>query len=165
VQTTHGGAVGVQRSQLMMVSAQEVEQASNQQYQQMVAEARSKNALDRDPATVQRVRRIVSRLAAQTGAFRTGCPVVALGGECVSPRPSSMPGAWPAERLRSTPELSRSFALSDDEIAAIMGHEIAHALQGARARAGVPGDGDQHRSWCMLGRGRPARRRAGGPRI
>jgi hypothetical protein len=32
VQTTHGGAVGVQRSQLMMVSAQEVEQASRQQY-------------------------------------------------------------------------------------------------------------------------------------
>ncbi len=36
VQTTHGGAVGVQRSQLMMVSAQEVEQASNRQYQQML---------------------------------------------------------------------------------------------------------------------------------
>ena len=74
VQTTHGGAVGVQRSHLMLVSAQEVEQASSQQYQQMVAEARRKNALDRDPATVQRVRRIVSRLTAQTGAFRPDAP-------------------------------------------------------------------------------------------
>ncbi len=39
VQTTGGGAVGVQRSQMMMVSAKEVEQASRQQYQQMLAEA------------------------------------------------------------------------------------------------------------------------------
>lgn len=47
VQTTQAGAVGVQRSQLMMVSAQEIEQASSQQYQEMLAEARRKNALDR----------------------------------------------------------------------------------------------------------------------
>ena len=40
VQTTQGGAVGVQRSQLMMVSAQEIEQASSQQYQEMLAKAR-----------------------------------------------------------------------------------------------------------------------------
>jgi hypothetical protein len=70
----------VQRSQLMMVSAQEVEQASNQQYQQMVAEARRKNALDRDPATVQRVRRIVSRLDRPKRRLPSGCAVVVLGG-------------------------------------------------------------------------------------
>ena len=77
VQTTGGGAVGVQRSQMMMVSAKEVEQASRQQYQQMLAEARQKNALNRDPAMVQRVRTIVARLTARR------CAGVAVGGECV----------------------------------------------------------------------------------
>ncbi len=109
VQTTHGGAVGVQRSQLMMVSAQEVEQASNRQYQQMVTEARRKNALDRDPATVQRVRRIVSRLTAQTGAFRPDAPSWAWRCTC-SARTSSTPGAWPAARWRSTPGSSSGSA-------------------------------------------------------
>ncbi len=128
VQTTHGGAVGVQRSQLMMVSAQEVEQASSQQYQQMVAEARRKNALDRDPATVQRVRRIVSRLTAQTGAFRPDAPSWAWEVHVFS---SNELNAWcmAGGKMAIYTGLIQRLALSDDEIAAVMGHEIAHALR------------------------------------
>ena len=111
VQTTQGGAVGVQRSQLMMVSAQEIEQASSQQYQEMLAEARRKNALDRDPATVQRVRRIVSRLTAQTGAFRPDAP------------------AWAWEvHVFSSNELN-AWCMAGGKMAIYTGHEIAHALR------------------------------------
>ena len=41
VQTTGGGAVGVDRGQMMMVSAAEVEQASGKQYQQVSSGLRS----------------------------------------------------------------------------------------------------------------------------
>ena len=120
VQTTQGGAVGVQRSQLMMVSAQEIEQASSQQYQEMLAEARRKNALDRDPATVQRVRRIVSRLTAQTGAFRPDAPAWAWEVHVFS---SNELNAWcmAGGKMAIYTGLIERLSLTDDE--------IAHALR------------------------------------
>ena len=115
VQTTQAGAVGVQRSQLMMVSAQEIEQASSQQYQEMLAEARRKNALDRDPATVQRVRRIVSRLTAQTGAFRPDAPAWAGEVHGVS---SNELNAWcmAGGKMAIYTGLIERLSLTDDEI-------------------------------------------------
>ena len=128
VQTTQGGAVGVQRSQLMMVSAQEVEQASSKQYQDMLAEARRKNALNRDAATVQRVRRIVSRLTPQTGVFRPDAPSWAWEVNVFS---ADELNAWcmAGGKMAIYTGLIDRLRLTDDEIAAVMGHEIAHALR------------------------------------
>lgn len=128
VQTTAGGAVGVQRSQLMMVSAQEVEQASAQQYQELLAEARRKNALNRDPATVQRVRHVVSRLTAQTRAFRQDAPSWQWEVNVLS---SDELNAWcmAGGKMAINTGLIERLRLTDDEIAAVMGHEIAHALR------------------------------------
>ncbi len=128
VQTTGGGAVGVQRSQLMMVSAQEVEQASSKQYQEMLAEARRKNALNRDAATVERVRRIVSRLTVQTAAFRPDAPRWQWE---VNVFTSNELNAWcmAGGKMAIYTGLIERLQLSDDEIAAVMGHEIAHALR------------------------------------
>ena len=128
VQTTQGGAVGVQRSQLMMVSAQEIEQASSKQYQDMLAEARRKNALNRDAATVQRVRRIVSRLTPQTAVFRQDAPAWQWE---VNVFNSNELNAWcmAGGKMAIYTGLIERLALTDDEIAAVMGHEIAHALR------------------------------------
>ena len=128
VQTTHGGAVGVQRSQLMMVSAQEVEQASRQQYDEMMAEARKNKALNRDAASVQRVRRIVSRLAQQSGVFRPDAPAWQWEVNVLS---SKELNAWcmAGGKMAIYTGLLDGLKLSDDEIAAVMGHEIAHALR------------------------------------
>src|SRR3954470_18944238 len=70
VETTKQGTVGVDRQQHMLVSEQEVEAAAQKEYTQMMAAAQKKNALDRDPAQVQRVKAIVSRLVPQTAVFR-----------------------------------------------------------------------------------------------
>ncbi len=61
VQTTQGGVVGVEREQRMMVSANEMVSASAQSYQKILQEARQKNALNRDPAQVERVRGVARR--------------------------------------------------------------------------------------------------------
>src|SRR5690606_23922268 len=71
VQTTAGGEVGVSRNQLMMVSAAEIEQASAQQYAQVIAEARQKGLLNPDAKQLQRVKGITQRLVGQVGAFRS----------------------------------------------------------------------------------------------
>ena len=128
VQTTAGGAVGVDRTQVMMVSAQEVEQASRQQYQQMVAEARSRNALNRDPVQLQRVRNIVARLTAQAGAFRQDAMRWQWEVNVFS---SNELNAWcmAGGKMAIYTGLMDRLSLSDDEIAAVMGHEIAHALR------------------------------------
>ena len=128
VQTTGGGAVGVDRGQMMMVSAEEVEQASGKQYQQLIAEARKKGVLNRNAAQVQRVRTIVGRLTAQSVAFRSDAPrwqweVNVIGSDELN--------AWcmAGGKMAIYTGLIESLKLSDDEIAAVMGHEIAHALR------------------------------------
>ena len=128
VQTTQAGAVGVQRSQLMMVSAQEVEQASSQQYEEMMAEARKNKVLNRDAASVQRVRRIVSRLAQQSGVFRPDAPSWQWEVNVLS---SKELNAWcmAGGKMAIYTGLLDGLKLSDDEVAAVMGHEIAHALR------------------------------------
>lgn len=128
VQTTHGGAVGIERSQMMMVSSQEVEQASSKQYQEVLAEARKKNALNRDAAQVQRVRRIADRLIPQTTVFR---PDAASWKWEVNVLSSDELNAWcmAGGKIAFYSGLMDKLKLSDDEIAAVMGHEIAHALR------------------------------------
>lgn len=135
VRTTQAGAVGVDREQTMMVSEASMTKASSQQYQQIVQQAARKNALNRDPQQVQRVRAIAARLIPQTGYFRPDAPdwrweVNVLSSEQVN--------AWcmAGGKIAVYSGLMTRLDLSDDELAAVMGHEIAHALrEHARERA------------------------------
>src|SRR5690349_8472348 len=72
--TTSGGAVGADRQQLMLVSSQELDQASAQAYTKLQADAAGKGVLNRDQAMLQRVRAIASRLEPQTRVFRPDAP-------------------------------------------------------------------------------------------
>src|SRR5207302_1523060 len=74
VETTKESAVGVNRSQHMMVSADAVNQSADKAYKDVLAQAQKQNALDRDPATVERVKKIASRLIPATGALRPDAP-------------------------------------------------------------------------------------------
>jgi predicted Zn-dependent protease len=135
VQTTQGGAVGVERQQRMAVSSQEIDQSARQEYAQVVAEENKKGALNRNPAQLSRVRAIANRLIAQTTAFR---PDARQWKWEINVFTSSEVNAWcmPGGKIAVYTGLLEKLKLSDDELAAVMGHEMAHALrEHARERA------------------------------
>jgi predicted Zn-dependent protease len=128
VDTTKGGVVGVERHQRMAVSAEQVNEGSQKAYAQMMAEARKKNALDRDAAQVARVKNIVGRLVAQTGTFRNDAAKWPWEVHVIS---IDEVNAWcmPAGKMAIYTGLITKLNATDDELAAVMGHEIAHALR------------------------------------
>jgi predicted Zn-dependent protease len=128
VDTTKEGAVGVDRQQRMMVSSEEVDAGSKKAYAQMMAEAQKKGALDRDPAQVQRVRNVVSRLVPQTTVFRPDAQKWPWEVHVIS---IDEVNAWcmPGGKMAVYTGLIQKLQVTDDELAAVMGHEIAHALR------------------------------------
>lgn len=126
--TTLNSTTGVNRKQLLLVSESEINQLSVQNYNQVLSQAKAKGALNTNHAQQARLQRIANRLITQVKNFRPEA------------------GAWQWQvNLVKSDELNASCApggkilfytgiidrlkLTDDEIAAIMGHEMAHALR------------------------------------
>lgn len=128
VHTTNPGVVGVDRPQSMMLSSAQVNASAENAYQQLVGGAAKKGQVNRDPAQVERVRRIARRLIAQTGTFRSDAPGWAWETNVIT---SKEVNAWcmPGGKIAVYTGLIERLQPSDDELAAVMGHEIAHALR------------------------------------
>ena len=126
--TTRPGAVGVNRSQFMMISSAEVDRLSAISYNEQNQKAKQKNILVTSGPTYDRLKFIANRLIPQTEAFRDDtkqwdwrlslidAPV--LNATCA-----------PGGKITFYTGIIEQLNLNDDEIAAIMGHEIAHALR------------------------------------
>ncbi len=128
VQTTQPGTVGVDRKQYMLLSANEVDKSSQLAYQQELKKASGKNTLNRNAAQVARVRAIAQRLIPATGAFRPDAPKWAWEVNVIT---SNDVNAWcmPGGKIAVYTGLIERLKVTDDELAAVMGHEIAHALR------------------------------------
>jgi predicted Zn-dependent protease len=128
VQTTQPGLVGVARPQRMLVSEEQMQQGAAQAYQQMLQEAKAKGVLNQDPALVARVRNIVSRLVPATTAFRSD---TANWPWQVNVITTDELNAWcmPGGRMMVYTGLVNKIKLTDSQLAAILGHEMAHALR------------------------------------
>ena len=128
VQTTRPGAVGVERKQFMMLSEAQVDKSAAMAYQEELKKAAKKNALNRDPAEVARVRAMALRLTNVTGAFRPDAPKWAWETNVIT---SGDINAWcmPGGKIAVYTALIEKLKVTDDELAAVMGHEIAHALR------------------------------------
>jgi predicted Zn-dependent protease len=127
-QTTQSGAVGVERKQFMMLSEKQVESMSSQGYLQTLKEAESKKILNTDQRELERVRTISNRLIAQTGVFR---PDALDWKWAVNVQESKEINAYcmPGGKIMVYTGLIDTLKTTDDELAAVIGHEIAHALR------------------------------------
>lgn len=138
VQTTDAGAVGVTREQRVttMVSSQEIEQQAAKEYAQLMSEAQKKGLLNRDPQQVARVRTITQRLVPQVAVFRKDALQWKWESNVLTSKDIN---AWcmPGGKMAVYTGLIERLNVTDDELAAVMGHEIAHALrEHARERIG-----------------------------
>ncbi|MDR0933720.1 MAG: M48 family metallopeptidase [Burkholderiaceae bacterium] len=126
--TTAGGATGATRSQLLLVSSKDVNDGSAKAYRQQMDKARSANALNANQADVKRVNAIAKRLIAQVGVFRTDAlkwkwEVNVINSDTINAY--CMPGGKIAVYTGIISKLN----LTDDELAAVIGHEMSHALR------------------------------------
>jgi predicted Zn-dependent protease len=130
VQTTRSGVVGVDRQQQMsaLVPATEVDTEARQQYVAVLRESGQKGQLNRDAAETDRVRRIALRLIPFTGVFRDDAPRWQWEVNVIE---SSEVNAWcmPGGKIAVYTGLIDKLKITDDELAAVMGHEISHALR------------------------------------
>ena len=130
-QVNVGSASGLRK----LVPAETLENSARQQYAEVLAEARSKGALAPDShPQLQRLRAIAQRLipnTAQWNSRATGWKweVNLIGSKQIN--------AWcmPGGKIAFYTGILDNLKLTDDEAAAVMGHEMAHALrEHARAR-------------------------------
>lgn len=126
--TTGGGAVGADRKQLLLVSSEQMNADSVQAYRETTQAASTKGLLNRDQRYVGRVRAIANRLIPATGVFRADAPKWAWEVNVIT---SDEVNAWcmAGGKIAVYTGLIEKLNITDDELAAVMGHEIAHALR------------------------------------
>ena len=130
VSTTSSGAVGIQREQQMfsLLSEQQVNQMSADAYQQALEQGRKEKKLHENTASLKRLRKIADRLVPHVVVFRQDAKDWQWEVNLLEDKQLNaycMPGG----KIMFYTGIIEELKLTDDEIAAIMGHEMAHALR------------------------------------
>lgn len=117
------------RKQLVLVSEEQAQSSSAEAYAKTVGEAQQQGKLSTNAALNARVKRITDRLIVQAKlmypASRDWKWSVAVIDE-----PTLNAWCMPGGKMAIYTGIIQKLNLSDDEIAQIMGHEIAHAILG-----------------------------------
>jgi Zn-dependent protease with chaperone function len=121
--------VGSASSMRNLVPAETLENSARQQYAQVIADARSKNALAPDGhPQLQRLHEIAKRLIPHTAQWNPRAKEWKWQVNLIG---SKQLNAWcmPGGKIAFYTGILDQLQLTDDEAAMIMGHEMAHALR------------------------------------
>lgn len=126
--TTAGGATNSSRSQFLLISASDVNQGAATAYKETLDKAQSAKTLNTNASETKRVKQITNKLIAQVGVFRQDAlnwnwEVNVIDSKEVNAY--CMPGG----KIAVYSGIIHSLDLTEDELAAIIGHEMAHALR------------------------------------
>jgi predicted Zn-dependent protease len=116
------------RSQLMLVSEQQAISASRQAYVQTMQKLQQEGKLVTDPAIINRVHKITGRLVSQAIEMRPDSADWEWSVQIIDEPETINAWAMAGGRMAIYTGIIDQLELTDDEIAQIMGHEIAHAL-------------------------------------
>jgi len=126
--------VEVRKSRLLLLPASTVERTAGQQYGQLMRSAAQQGALNTDRRQLERLRRIARALIPHAARFNADAQRWRWEVNLVR---SANVNAFcmPGGKVAFFSGLLESLRLTDDEVAAVMGHEMAHALlEHGRAR-------------------------------
>ncbi|MGB4343441.1 MAG: M48 family metallopeptidase [Moraxellaceae bacterium] len=126
--TTQEGATGVKRKQLLLLPSAQVDAMSLESYKGELGKAQQAGKLNTDKANLERIRVIADRLVPHVATFRQD----ALQWQWevnLETRDELNAYCAPGGKIMFFTGIITKLRLTDDEIAAIMGHEIAHALR------------------------------------
>jgi predicted Zn-dependent protease len=126
--STKPGAVGVTRPQLMLVSASTVEKMASVSYVQQFNSAKTSGKLIQSGPQYDRVLAIAKNLRGQVTVFRDDVKDWKWGLTLID-SPTINANCAPGGKITFYTGLIDKLQLTDDEIAMVMGHEIAHALR------------------------------------
>lgn len=126
--STTPGLVDVNRSQFFLISQAELVKAGSEAYQAVLKEATDAGTLNKYPEMLARLTRILDEMIPHTAHFR---PDAVNWGWEVNLIQDDTINAWvmPGGKIMFYSGLIEKLSLNDDEIAAIMGHEMAHELR------------------------------------
>ncbi|PPC83046.1 MAG: peptidase M48 [Methylotenera sp.] len=126
--TTQDSVSGVKRTQLLLLPESQVTSMSTQAYTQTLQEAEKKKTLNANKTQLERVRKISNRLIAQVGVFRSDAKQWKWE---VNVENNDELNAYcmPGGKIMVYTGLIDKLKTTDDELAAVIGHEIAHALR------------------------------------
>lgn len=126
--------VEVSKSRLLLLPASTVERSAAQQYGGLMREAAQKGLLNRDRQQVERLRNIARQLIPHSARFNKDAEKWRWEVNLIASKTVNafcMPGG----KIAFFSGILEQLQLTDAEVAAIMGHEMAHALlEHGRAR-------------------------------
>ncbi|MEJ5992087.1 M48 family metallopeptidase [Ramlibacter sp. PS3R-8] len=112
-----------------LVPAEKLEQMATAQYAQLIEQAKAKDALvPESHAQVQRLRAISARLIADAGRWNDRARQWKWEFNLIN-TPSINAFCMPGGKIAVFAGILEKLKLSDDEVAMVLGHEMAHALR------------------------------------